>query len=84
MSVLHEHERYTVIDSPGLRQFIPDGIGRENIALYMKDIAPFAGKCTFGASCTHTVEKGCAIIDAVSRGLIHEDRYQSFLRLTSG
>jgi ribosome biogenesis GTPase len=81
MSVLYEHERYTVIDSPGLRQFIPDGIDPENIALYMKDIAPFAGQCLFGASCTHTVEKGCAILDAVSKGRIHEDRYKSFLRM---
>jgi ribosome biogenesis GTPase len=81
MSVLYEHERYAVIDSPGLRQFIPDGIAAENIALYMKDIAPFAGKCLFGASCTHTVEKDCAILDAVNKGLIHKDRYKSFLRM---
>jgi ribosome biogenesis GTPase len=82
MSVLYEQEHYTVIDSPGLRQFIPNGISPENIALYMKDIAPFAGKCLFGASCTHTVEKGCAILDAVRKGLIHEDRYKNFLRMT--
>jgi ribosome biogenesis GTPase len=85
MSVLYERghgvERYAVIDSPGLRQFIPDGIDSENIALYMQDIAPFAGKCLFGASCTHTVEKGCAILDAVREGRIHEDRYKSFLRM---
>jgi ribosome biogenesis GTPase len=81
MSVRYEHERYAVIDSPGLRQFIPDGIDAENIALYMKDIAPFAGTCLFGASCTHTVEKGCAILDAVTKGLIHQDRYKSFLRM---
>ncbi|MDR0639459.1 MAG: ribosome small subunit-dependent GTPase A [Spirochaetaceae bacterium] len=81
MSVRYEHERYVVIDSPGLRQFIPDGIAAENIAIYMRDISPFAGKCLFGASCTHTVEKGCAILDAVSKGLIHEDRCKSFLRM---
>jgi ribosome biogenesis GTPase len=80
MSVLYKHDRYTAIDSPGLRQFIPDGIGGD-IALYMKEIAPFVGKCAFGASCTHTTEAGCAILDAVHNGLIHEDRYQTFLRL---
>ncbi|MDR1231861.1 MAG: ribosome small subunit-dependent GTPase A [Spirochaetaceae bacterium] len=79
--VLYEHEQYTVIDSPGLRQFIPDGIGGADIALYMEDIAPFAAQCAFGASCTHTSEPGCAVIDAVNNGHIHEDRYQSLLRL---
>jgi ribosome biogenesis GTPase len=83
MSVLYEHEHYTVIDSPGLRQFIPDGIDGADIALYMKDIAPFAGKCAFGVSCTHSGEPGCAVLDAVNSGLIHEDRYQSLLRLKS-
>jgi ribosome biogenesis GTPase len=81
MPVLYEHERYTVIDSPGLRQFIPDGICGADIALYMEDIAPFAAQCAFGASCTHTSEPGCAVIDAVNNGLIHKDRYESFLRL---
>jgi ribosome biogenesis GTPase len=81
MSVLYEHEPYTVIDSPGLRQFLPDGIDGADAALYMKDMAPFTGKCLFGASCTHTVEEGCAIVDAVKKGLIHEDRYESLLRL---
>jgi ribosome biogenesis GTPase len=81
MPVLYENGRYTVIDSPGLRQFIPDGIGGGDIALYMREIAPFAGKCAFGASCTHSGEAGCAVLGAVADGLIHEDRYQSLLRL---
>jgi ribosome biogenesis GTPase len=80
MPVLYECGRYTVIDIPGLRQFIPDGIGGD-IALYMKEVAPFAGKCAFGTSCTHSGEPGCAILAAVQSGHIHEDRYQSLLRL---
>jgi ribosome biogenesis GTPase len=81
LSVLYEHEQYTIIDSPGLRQFIPDGIDGADIALYMKEIAPFIVQCAFGASCTHSGEAGCAVLDAVNNGLIHKDRYQSLVRL---
>jgi ribosome biogenesis GTPase len=81
MSALYEHEHYTVIDSPGLRQFVPDGIDGVDAAFYMKEIASFATQCAFGTSCTHSGEAGCAVLDAVDSGLIHEDRYQSMLRL---
>lgn len=82
LSVLYESDALSVIDSPGVRQFIPDGISPAETALYMRDIAPFAIKCYFGASCTHTHEEGCAILAAVQEGLIHPDRYNSFLKLS--
>jgi ribosome biogenesis GTPase len=47
----------------------------------MREFAPFAGKCTFGLSCSHRTEPGCKIMEAVSAGVIHEDRYNSFLRI---
>jgi ribosome biogenesis GTPase len=47
----------------------------------MREFAPLAGKCSFGMSCSHRTEPGCKILEAVTAGVIHEDRYESFLRI---
>jgi len=70
-----------LIDTPGVRLFIPDGIKEEEVILHMKEFAPLAGKCSFGMSCSHKTESGCKIMEAVHAGVIHEDRYESFLRI---
>jgi ribosome biogenesis GTPase len=70
-----------VIDTPGIRRFMPDGIGAEEIIFFMREFAPLAGKCTYGMSCSHRTEPGCKILEAVAAGEIHEDRYESFLRI---
>jgi ribosome biogenesis GTPase len=70
-----------IIDTPGVRRFIPDGIGPDEVILYLREFAPLAGKCSFGLSCSHKAECGCKILEAVHAGVIHEDRYESFLRI---
>ncbi|MDR2716995.1 MAG: ribosome small subunit-dependent GTPase A [Treponema sp.] len=70
-----------IIDTPGIRRFVPDGIGAQDVILNMREFAPLAGKCTFGLSCSHRAEPGCKIMEAVHAGVIHEDRYTSFLRI---
>jgi len=70
-----------LIDTPGIRRFVPVGMGADELALNMREFAPLAGKCTFGLSCSHRTEPGCKIMEAVSAGVIHEDRYISFLRI---
>jgi ribosome biogenesis GTPase len=70
-----------LIDTPGLRRFIPDGIGAGDLILYFREFAPLAGRCSFGLSCSHRTEPGCKIMEAVHAGVIHEDRYESFLRI---
>jgi ribosome biogenesis GTPase len=70
-----------LIDTPGVRRFVPDGIGAEDLILYMREFAPLAGTCTYGLSCSHRIEPGCKIMEAVHAGVIHEDRYESFLRV---
>ncbi|MDR2193716.1 MAG: ribosome small subunit-dependent GTPase A [Treponema sp.] len=79
---MKENGRKTcIIDTPGVRLFVPDGVTARDIVLYMKEFAPFAGTCTFGLSCTHQNEPGCRIIEAVENGVIHKDRYESFLHI---
>ena len=70
-----------IIDTPGMRRFVPDGIGKEELIVHMREFAPLAGKCTYGLSCSHRHEPGCKIMEAVHAGVIHEDRYESFLRI---
>jgi ribosome biogenesis GTPase len=70
-----------LIDTPGIRRFVPDGVSAENAIHYLREFAPLAGTCTYGHSCSHRTEPGCKIMEAVAAGVIHEDRYNSFLRI---
>ncbi|MDR2314669.1 MAG: ribosome small subunit-dependent GTPase A [Spirochaetaceae bacterium] len=71
-----------IIDTPGIRRMVPDGIKAEELVLYMKEFAGLAGLCTYGLSCSHRSEPGCKIMEAVAAGKIHEGRYESFLRIS--
>ncbi len=70
-----------IIDTPGIRRLVPHGVGPEDVGLYFREFAPLIGQCTYGLSCSHRIEPGCKIMEAVAAGVIHEDRYESYLRL---
>lgn len=74
-------ERTRIVDTPGIRRFAVAGIRAEELLVYMREFAPLAGKCSFGLSCSHETEPGCKIMEAVAAGVIHEERYESFLRI---
>jgi ribosome biogenesis GTPase len=76
-----QNRRIRVADTPGLRRLCVAGIGAEELIHYMREFAPLAGKCLYGPSCSHRIEPGCKIMEAVAAGVIHEDRYESFLRI---
>ena len=71
-----------IIDTPGIREIFVDGIKPLELILHFKEMAPFYGKCSF-STCTHTVVIGCALRDAVEKGLIYPDRYEAYLRTYS-
>ena len=71
-----------IIDTPGIREIFVDGIEPEELILHFKEMAPYYGKCSF-STCTHTVEKGCALREAVEKGLVYPDRYEAYLRTYS-
>jgi len=82
MSIMYELSKGSkIIDTPGVRRFIPDGIESGDVINYLREFAPLAAKCSFGLSCSHRKERGCKIMEAVHAGVIHEDRYESFLRI---
>jgi ribosome biogenesis GTPase len=70
-----------LIDTPGVRRFVPGGIGKGDLILHFREFALLAGACSSGLSCSHRSEPGCKIMEAVTAGHIHEDRYDSFLRI---
>ena len=71
-----------IIDTPGIRRFMLNEIPADNVALYFREFKPFLGQCKFGASCSHTSEPGCKILEAVYSGAISEDRYESYRNVT--
>lgn len=67
-----------IIDSPGLRGFGLVDLGKTEIALYFPEMLAAAKGCRF-TPCTHTHEPGCAVKEAVDRGEISAERYNSYL-----
>ncbi len=53
---------------------------KENLANCFYDFAPFIDGCRF-STCSHTKEKGCAVIEAVKKGKIEKSRHQSYMAL---
>ncbi len=69
-----------VADTPGLRALALFDMDPEEVDAYFPDIEPLVADCRF-SDCTHTVEPGCAVKEAVERGELSEHRYESFVRL---
>lgn len=69
-----------IIDTPGLREIDPYGIRKSDLGHYFIEFSEFLNECKFN-TCTHHHEPGCAVMDAVEKGLISEVRYDSYLRM---
>jgi ribosome biogenesis GTPase len=65
--------------TPGMRELGMIGFG-QGIDESYEDIAALAKRCRF-SDCTHTVEKGCAVLAGVAEGELTEERFQSYLKL---
>ncbi|MCX7788781.1 MAG: ribosome small subunit-dependent GTPase A [Spirochaetes bacterium] len=73
-------EGWQLIDTPGVREFEPIGVLASELGWYFKDFLPFRERCQY-PNCTHTLEPACGVAEAVEKGQIHPDRYESYLRL---
>ena len=49
----------------------------EEIAMCFPEFRDYITRCMF-STCTHTVEKGCAVIEAVKNGVISDSRHNSY------
>jgi ribosome biogenesis GTPase / thiamine phosphate phosphatase len=70
-----------IVDTPGVRRLALKGIPSAELGHYLPEFRALIGSCSFGASCSHVSEPGCKILEAVYSGVIHEDRYESYLRM---
>jgi ribosome biogenesis GTPase / thiamine phosphate phosphatase len=68
-----------LLDSPGMRSLALAG-AEHGLAELFDDVAALARACRF-ADCGHQTEPGCAIRDAVARGLLDERRLANYFKL---
>jgi len=69
-----------VADTPGfaLLDFVNfDFVTKDELPYAFKEFSQFIGDCKY-TKCSHQTEDGCAIIEAVEKGIIPEERHQSY------
>ena len=72
-----------VVDSPGFSSFETGELNLElkhHLPETFREFAPYLDQCRF-VGCSHTKEKGCAVLEAVRGGDIQKSRHDSYLRL---
>jgi ribosome biogenesis GTPase len=68
-----------IIDNPGMREL---GVisNESGLGDTFNEIDELSDQCRY-KDCTHTVEAGCAVLEAVGRGEIPEERYNNFIKI---
>jgi ribosome biogenesis GTPase len=69
-----------VVDTPGLREIGTWGLASEHLDECFREFREFIPECRFG-NCTHRVEPGCAVREAVQSRELSAERFDSYLRL---
>lgn len=72
-----------VADTPGFSSFEADRLGfldKETLEESFREFRPYLAQCRF-VGCSHTKEKGCAVLEAVEGGAIPPSRHESYVRL---
>lgn len=72
-----------VADTPGFSSLELDLFDielKEKLAEYFPEFEKYSDACRF-TGCTHTKEKGCAVLEAVNSGEIEQSRHKSYAEL---
>ncbi len=72
-----------IADTPGFSTFETNKyeiITKDKLAGCFNEFKEFEGKCRF-PDCSHTKEKGCAVLEAVNSGIIPASRHESYLEM---
>lgn len=70
-----------IADTPGFSSLETnryDIIRKEDLAYCFREFRSYNGKCKF-QDCSHTKEKGCAVLEAVNNSKIAESRHNSYV-----
>jgi ribosome biogenesis GTPase len=68
-----------IIDTPGMRELGNIAV-ESGIDDTFNEIAELSVQCRYN-DCTHSHEKGCAVLLALKDGIISEERYQNYLKM---
>jgi ribosome biogenesis GTPase len=68
-----------LIDTPGMRELGAFSV-ESGIDATFNDITELSKRCRF-SNCSHTQEKGCAVLAALTDGTIPEKRYENFMKM---
>ncbi len=69
-----------IIDTPGMREFAVADMTKQELSHYFPEMRVLISSCQFN-NCLHINEPGCAVKNAVAKGVIHEDRYISYYNI---
>jgi ribosome biogenesis GTPase / thiamine phosphate phosphatase len=73
----------SIIDSPGIKELGLVEMKKEEVGHYFPEIRKRMNDCRFN-NCLHVNEPKCAVIAAVEKGEISEERYRSYLGILHG
>ena len=76
-------ENTAIIDTPGVKEFGMVQFTKDELALYFPEMKELLPHCRF-SNCTHEHEPGCAVKEAVEKGLVSLLRYRSYLNILHG
>ena len=68
-----------IIDTPGMRELGNMSVD-EGLEETFSEIVDLSQQCKF-SNCSHSNEKGCAILAAIASGELPEKRYQNYLKM---
>lgn len=69
-----------IIDTPGVRGFGTIEMNPKEIGHYFPEIFAASAGCRYG-DCTHTIEPGCAVLEALGDHRIAHSRYASYMSI---
>jgi ribosome biogenesis GTPase / thiamine phosphate phosphatase len=72
-----------IIDTPGFRRLAIRGIPQDSLVACFPEMRGLAEQCDYGLACHHLDEPGCRVTAGVEEGIVHPDRYESYLRVRS-
>ncbi|SHH09593.1 ribosome small subunit-dependent GTPase A [Tepidibacter thalassicus] len=70
-----------VVDTPGFSSLNLDNIDERELKDYFVEFDKYSSECKFYRNCLHENEPDCSVKDAIKRGEISKQRYESYLQL---
>lgn len=74
------NQRGKIIDSPGVRTFMPIFTDKQQVASGYKEFSKYTNECKY-TDCLHVNEPHCAIRNKAEHGVINESRYKTYLEI---